>query len=101
MKDYEKIDVLVDGLFNAYDKEEPDYKAAEPFLDGIKELFVDCYSYSDLCVWLVEHNNDILIDFRYADIVSEDDYDNPNDWEEAKEDALIVSNDGNSAVMSW
>ena len=101
MKDYEKIDVLVDGLLKAYDKEDPDYKAAEPYLDGIKQLFEDCYSYSDFCVWLVEHKGDILIDFSCADIVSKEDYDNPDDWEEAKENALLVSDDGNSAVMSW
>ena len=101
MKDYEKVEMLVDDLLEDYDKEDPDYQAAEPFLDGIKDLFIGCYSYSDFCTWLVEHNSDILIDFRYADIVSEDDYDNPDDWEEAKEDALLVSDDGNSAVMSW
>ena len=101
MTDYEKIEEVVDKLLEDYDKEDPDYKAAEPFLNNIKELFEDCYSYSDFCTWLVEHNSDILMDFRYADIVSEEDYDNPNDWEEAKEDALLVSNDGNSAVLSW
>ena len=101
MKDYEKTEVLVDALLEKYDKEDPDYQAAEPFLDGIKQLFEDCYSFSDFCTWLGEHNDDILSDFRYADIVSEDDYDNPDDWEEAKEDALLGSNDGNSAVMSW
>ena len=101
MTDYEKINALVDKLLKAYDKEDPDYKAAEPFLDGIKELFEDCYSYSDFCTWLVEHDMDILIDFRCADIVSEDDYDTPDDWEEAKENALLVSDDGTSAVMSW
>lgn len=101
MKDYEKTKLLVEDLIKAYDKEDPDYKAAEPFLDGIKQLFEDCYSYSDFCTWLADHNMDILIDFRFANIVSEDDYDNPDDWEEAKEDALLVSDDGNSAVMSW
>ena len=101
MTDYQKVEALVDKLLENYDKEDPDYKAAEPFLDGIKELFRDCYSYSDFCVWLGDHDLDILIDFRFADIVSKEDYENPNDWEEVKEDALLVSNDGNSAVMSW
>ena len=101
MTDYEKIKLLVEDLLKAYDKEDPDYQAAKPFLDGIKQLFEDCYSYSDFCIWLAEHDMDILIDFRYANIVSEDDYDNPNDWEEAKENSLLVSDDGTAAVMSW
>jgi len=101
MTDYEKVKAEVDGLLEDYDRNDPDYQAAEPFLDGIKELFEDCYSYSDFCVWLEDHNSDILADFRYADIVSEDDYENPDAWEEAKEDALFVSDDGKSAVLSW
>ena len=101
MEDYEKVEALVDSLLEAYDKEDPDYKAAKPFLDGIKELFVDCSSYSDFCTWLADHDMDILIDFRFADIVSKDDYDTPDDWEAAKEDALLVSDDGKSAVLSW
>ena len=103
MKDYEKTKLLVEDLLQDYDKDDPDYQAAEPFLDSIKKYYIRCYgySYSDLCNWLVEHNNDILIDFRYADIVSEDDYDNPYDWKKAKENALLVSDDGTSAVMSW
>ena len=101
MTDYEKVDELVDSLLEDYDRNDPDYEAAEPFLDNIKELFISCYSYSDFCAWLVDHNMDILADFRYADIVSKDDYDTPEDWEEAKEDALLVSDDGASAVMSW
>ena len=101
MKDYEKVDALVDGLLEAYDKEDPDYKAAEPFLDGIKVLYEDCYSYSEFCTWLADHDMDILIDFRFANIVSKEDYKNSDDWEEAKEDALFVSDDGNSAVLSW
>ena len=84
----------------AYDKNSPDYKAAEPFLEGIKELFIDRYSYRDFCVWLGDHDMDILTDFRYAIIVSKY-HMNPDDWEEAKEDALLVSDDGNSAVVSW
>ena len=101
MKDYEKVEALVDYLLEGYDRKDPDYIAAKPFLDNIRELFVDCYSYSDLCVWLVEHKMDILINFRYAKIVRKEDYKNPDDWEEAKEDALLVSDDGTSAVKSW
>ena len=101
MKDYQKIDALVDSLLEDYDRSDPDYKAAEPFLDGIKEFFEAYYSYDDLCTRLGDHNMDILADFRYADIVSEDDYEDPEDWESAKEDALLVSDDGTSAVMSW
>ena len=101
MKDYQKIEALVDSLLEGYDRSDPDYKAAKPFLNGIKELFVDCYSYSDFCVWLVEHKMDILVNFRNADIVSKDDYENPDDWEAAKEDALLVSDDGTSVVKSW
>ena len=104
MTDYEKIEALLDSLLEDYDKDSPDYKAAEPFLDNIKEFFeffVDCYSYSDLCVWLVEHKMDILVNFRNAEIVKKEDYENPDDWEKAKENALFVSDDGTSAVMSW
>ena len=101
MTDYEKIKLLVDALLKAYDKEDPDYKAAEPFLSSIKEIFECCYSYSGFCNWLAGRDMDILIDFRFANIVSKEDYKNPDDWEEAKENALFVSNDGTSAVMSW
>lgn len=101
MKDYEKIEALVDDLLEAYDKNDPDYIAAEPFLSGIKEFYIGCYSYSDLCVWLVEHDMDILRNFRHAGLICKVDYKSPDDWEEAKEDALLVSDDGNSAVLGW
>ena len=103
MTDYEKTKLLVEDLLKVYNRDDPDYQAAEPFLDSIKEYYIHCYrySYNDLCTWLVEHNMDILIEFRYADIVNEEDYDNPNDWEKAKKNALFVSDDGTSAVMSW
>ena len=103
MTDYEKVEMLVEDLLEDYDKEDPDYQAAEPFLDSIKEFYINRYrySYSDFCDWLVEHDIDILSNFRYADIVSKEGYDNHDDWEKAKEDALFVSDDGNSAVMSW
>ena len=100
MKDKKKVEALVDSLLEGYDRSDPDYKAAKPFLDNIRELFVDCYSYSDFCVWLVEHKMDILVNFRNADIVSQDDYENPDAWEKAKEDALLVSDDGAYAVKS-
>ena len=102
MKDYEKIDVLVDYFLEAYDKESPDYQAAEPFLRSIKTFCINRYrySYSDFCDWLAGRNGDILRDFRYAIIVSKY-HMNPADWEEAKENALLVSGDGTSAVMSW
>ena len=101
MTDYEKIDVLVDDLLENYDRDDPDYKAAEPFLNNIKEWYEDCYSYNDLCSLLVEQDGDILLDFRYANIVNKEAYKDPDNWEEAKEDALLVSDDGTSAVMSW
>ena len=100
MTDYEKVEMLVEDLLEDYDREDPDYKAAEPFLSKIKEYYTD-YSYSDLCTWLVEHNGDILINFKNADIVSEDDYKNSDDWEKAKKNAFLVSDDGTAAVMSW
>ena len=101
MTDYEKIDVIVDYLLEAYDKEDPDYQSAEPFLSSIKQLFECCYSYSGFCKWLADHDMDILINFKNADIVRKEDYKNSDDWEEAKEDALLVSDDGNSAVRSF
>ena len=101
MEDYEKVEALFDYLLEGYDRKDPDYIAAEPFLDNIRELFAESYSNSDFCAWLVDHNMDILAEFRYADIVSQDDYDNPDDWEKIKENALLVSNDGTSAVKSW
>ena len=101
MGDYKKIDALVEELLEDYDRNDPDYQAAEPFLNGLKDLFEECYTYSDFCVWLAEHDADILIDFRKADIVHQEDYKNPDDWEEAKEDALLMSDDGTSAVLSW
>ena len=103
MTDYEKTKLLVEDLLKGYDKDDPDYQAAEPFLDSIKEFYIDRYrySYSDLCNWLVDHDLDILSNFRYTDIVSKEDYKNHDDWEKAKKDALLVSDDGNSAVMSW
>ena len=102
MKDYEKFEVLVDYFLETYDKGNPDYQAAEPFLDSIKEFYINRYrySYSDFCDWLAGRNGEILRDFRYAIIVSKY-HMNHDDWEEAKEDALLVSNDGTSAVMSW
>ena len=102
MKDYEKIDVIVDYLLEAYDKGNPDYQTAEPFLRSIKKFYINRYrySYSDFCGWLAGRNGDILRDFRYAIIVSKY-HMNSDDWEEAKEEALLVSDDGNSAVMSW
>lgn len=103
MKDYEKIDVLVDYFLEAYDKEDPNYQAAKPFLNNIKEFYINRYrySYSDFCDWLAGRNGNILSNFRYADIVSEKDYENPNDWEVVKKYVLFVSNDGTSAVLSW
>lgn len=101
MKDYEKIDVLVEALLKDYDKEDPDYKAAEPFLNNIKGIFTHCYSFNGFCDYLAVHHDDILINFRYANIVSKEDYKNPNDWEVVKEYALLVSDDGTSAVLSW
>ena len=97
------IEALIDYLLEDYDKDDLDYQAAEPFLDSIKKFYINRYrySYSDFCTWLVEHDMDILFNFANANIVSKDDYDNPNDWEKAKEDALLVSGDGTSAVMSW
>ena len=102
MTDYEKVYALVDDLLEDYDKDDPDYKAAEPFLNNIKEFYINRYrySYSDFCDWLAGRNGEILRDFRYAIIVSKY-HMNHDDWEEAKEDALLVSDDGNSAVMSW
>ena len=101
MTDYERVDVLVDALFIAYDKEDQDYQAAKPFLDSIKKWYIERYSFNAFCDYLAEHGMDILSDFRHAKIVSKEDYENPNDWEEATENALLVSDDGTSAVMSW
>ena len=104
MKDYEKIEALIDYLLEHYNRNDPDYKAAEPFLDQIKEYFKEyytvCYSYSDFCDMLADLHGVLLFDLRYSIIVNKD-HMNPNDWEKAKENALLVSNDGTSAVMSW
>ena len=106
MTDYEKIDVIVDYLLEAYDKENPNYQAAEPFLRSIKKFYMNYmnryrYSYSDFCDWLAGRNGDILINFKNADIVSKEDYKNSDDWEKAKKNAFLVSDDGTAAVMSW
>ena len=74
MTDWEKSRALVERLIEEYPKDDPDFKAAEGYLDAIKELFIGCYSYSDLCEWLAEHNFDILENFRYANFESYEDF---------------------------
>ena len=101
LRDVEKVEMLFDKLISEYDKEDVDYKAADPYLKQIRKFFVDCYDYASFCVWLVDHDFDVLVDFRNADIKEECDFDTKEEFEEAKENALMISDDGTQLVMSW
>ena len=101
LSDFEKVGMLFDKLIGEYDKEDVDYKAAEPYLEQIRMLFVDCYDYESFCVWLADHDFDVLVNFRYANIKDKCEFESEEEFEEAKEDALMISDDGTQLVMSW
>lgn len=103
MNEFEKQKDLIERLIKAIDENDADYKKAKDygFVESIKDLILGCYDYKDMCVWLCEHNNDIFQNFRYADIRSQEDFNSTEEFEEAKMDCLMISDDGKYVCMSW
>lgn len=103
MTEFEKQRDLIERLIKTSSDEDLDYRRAKNygFVNPIKDLLVDCYNYRDMCVWLVEHNNDVFYEFRNADIQSREDFDSDEDFERAKNDCLMISEDGEAVCMSW
>lgn len=103
MNEFEKQKDLIEKLIKATDENDADYKKARDFgfVESIKDLILGCYDYKDMCVWLCEHNNDIFYNFRYADIRSQEDFNSMKEFEEAKMDSLMISDDGKYICMSW
>ena len=103
MTEYENNRLLLEALIEKMPEDDPDKKEAElhGFIEPIIELFTECYDSQQLVEWLNEHNMEPLADFRYADIRERSEYDTEEDWEEAKEDALLISDDGEAICLSW
>lgn len=131
MTDYNTVKNLIEKLAAGYDKEDPDYKAAESdgMIEEIKNLFCECYDAESLLKWLSDHDFDIFVDYRYADKTSFDDIaeelDNGNDspsgvygcdleeWKECNDDydrkeyikdhldCLMCNYDTGVVVISW
>ncbi len=68
MNTYNLIKEICEGLVERYDKNDPDYKAAQNdgMIDNIIEIFADCYDEKTFLQWLHDHDGDILIDYRFA-----------------------------------
>ena len=103
MNEFEKQKDLLERLIKSTDENDADYKKAKDFgfVESIKNLFLGCYDYKDMCVWLCEHDNDIFCDFRYADIRSPEDFNSREEFEEAEMQCLLISDDGKYLCMSW
>ena len=74
----------------------------------IIRFIVECYEYTDFCVWLCENDFDIFKDFRYADIVYREDYESEEDFKENSGvyygddiDCLLYNEDLGVYVKSW
>lgn len=99
MKDYEKIRIVAERLISEYDHNDPDYKAAEPFISEIIDLLMYSYGYNDFCEWLVAQDCDILNNFRFADIRERSEYEDEEEFLKDKEDALFSTDD--LIVLQW
>ena len=94
---------LIIKLVQGTDESDPDFSLALEHETAIQiiDLFLDCYTASDLLKWLAEHNYDLFVDYRYSDYSEYDEYDNDEELEEAKEDALFYNDDTKIIVRSW
>lgn len=103
MNEFEKQKDLLERLIKSTDENDADYKKAKDFgfVGSIKNLFLGCYDYKDMCVWLCEHDNDIFYEFRNADIRGREDFNSEEEFEEAEYDCLMISDDGEYLCMSW
>ena len=103
MTEFEKQKDLIERLIKTTPEDDSDYKRAKSFgfVEPIKELFTECYNYKDMCVWLVEHDNDIFYEFKNANIQTRDDFNSDEEFEEAKNDCLMVSDNGEALCMYW
>ena len=103
MTELQKQEDLIERLIKSMDENDANYKKAKDFgfVESIKNLFLGCYDYKEMCVWLCEHNNNLFHNFRYAVIQSQEDFDSMEDFEEAKMDSLMVSDDGEYICRAW
>lgn len=64
---YEKTLDLIDL---AYEKGDPDAVAVVDggFREALADLMYGCYDEGEFCKWLVEHDLDVCVDFRFADV---------------------------------
>ena len=102
MKEWEMIRKICEAL---WDSEDPDCKAAEEygFKEQIIQLFEDCYDAKGFLDWLANHDCCIADGFRYAEIVSKEEYSadgwDEEDWNSACEDSLFYNDE--YACMRW
>ena len=64
----------------------------------IIDLFIDCYDLMDFTKWLVDHDFDVFVDYRFSDRYYREDY-SEEEWEDMVDDCLF-SNE-NVCVKSW
>lgn len=105
-----KVKDLCIKCIRMYDDNDDDLKAVLDCGLGVDivNLFIDCYSYEDFCMWLCENDFDIFKDFRFANVVYRDDYESEEDFIEnsgafynGDADCLIYNEDKGIAVISW
>lgn len=93
---------LLYKLCQAIEEGDSDLNELTPNLvENIIDLLLDCYRAEDLFTFLERQNWNPFENFRFADIQLFDEYDNEEDLEEAKENALFVDDDEEVLVMSW
>lgn len=94
---------LIVKLIKGTSEDDPDFKDALEygFAEQIVNLFLDCYCGSNFIRWLNEHDFDLFDSFRFADIAFKEDYESEEEWEDAKNNALMINDDKTAVCLSW
>lgn len=93
------LSLLYSAIVQLHD-DDVDLKAV--LCDGMEwniiDLFLDCYDLEDLTKWLVDHDFDVFVDYRFSDRYYRDECDD-DEWENLIDDCLF-SNE-KVCVKSW
>lgn len=71
---------LIIKLIKGTETTDPDFRDAllDEMAEPIVNLFIDCYDLSDFLKWLADHDFDLFVDYRFAEKIYLEDYDNIN-----------------------
>lgn len=70
------------------------------FADTINELLTDAFTDAEMPIWLARNGNNPFKAFHLDKAKTAADYATSEEWEKAKRDAWIVSEDGR-AIIDW